>query len=539
MITPFNSSPVSSVALSGNYLIDALVGGTKWAAEAGTGAALTYSFARANGTSAYADSLSAPYSSLDEPGSAIHAFTAAQQSDTADALAAWAAVANLSFALVAESQTAMGDLRFAFSSVPYQNAWGWAYYPSAAASGGDVWVDYSNVGAKEDAWATGGVNYAALLHEIGHALGLKHPFDGSSTLPPALDDMSHSVMSYRPAPNDIFFRTITLPDGHQTSIIETVMPDTPMLLDVASAQYLYGANMSYRTGDDVYTFDPHQPFFRTIWDAGGTDTISVANFSEGCAIDLRDGHYSSIHIHSDPLPPGSVNYYTPTYDGSNNLAIAFGATIENAIGGGGADTLVGNDADNTLTGGAGNDVIDGGAGFDAACYSGVRSEYTVQAERGMLTVTDSGGVEGTDTLTNIERLTFSDGAIAFDLAGSAGVVARTLGAVFGRDAIDNAAYAGVGLRLLDGGMSAEQLMDVAIETRLGPAPSHKDVVSVLYLNVVGAAPDAAAQSYYTGLLDSNAFTVLQLGLLAADVPENLANIDLVGLASSGLHYAPA
>jgi serralysin len=537
MTSPVDPQAVSSVGPSGNFLVDALVSGMKWGAAAGTGAALTYSFPGLDGVPVFADSLASPYSNLDEPGSAIHAFSSAQQADTAAALAAWAAVANLSFAVVPDGQTQAGDLRFAFSSVPDQNAWGWAYSPSSNPSGGDVWVNSGGVGAKEDAWQPGGVNYVELLHEIGHAIGLKHPFGGSATLPPALDDMSHSVMSYKPAPNDIFFRTITLPDGHQTSVIETVMPDTPMPLDIAAAQYLYGANMSYRAGDDVYTFDPHQPFYRTIWDAGGNDTISVANFSDGCTIDLRDGHYSSIRMHSDPLPPGSVNYYTPTYDGTNNLAIAYGVTIENAVGGSGNDTLIGNGANNMLTGGGGNDSIDGGAGIDTACYCGPRAAYAVLAARGTLTITDTRGIDGTDTLANVERVSFADGGLAFDLAGDAGMVAEILGAVFGRDAVANSGYAGIGLKLLDGGMSAEQLMNVAIDARLGATASNQDVVDLLCANVFGAAPDSATEAHYLALLGAGTYTVAQFGLLAATSDANLASIDLVGLAATGLAYS--
>jgi serralysin len=528
---------VSSTVLSGSYLVDALVGGTKWGAQTGSGAALTYSFAGVGGAPVFADSLYSPYSSLEEPGSAIHAFTPAQQAATAAALGAWSAVANLSFAQVADGAAGAGDLRLAFSSVPYQDAWGWAYSPSQSASAGDVWVNYGGVAAKEDAWAPGGVNYEELLHELGHAIGLKHPFDGPSTLPPALDDVNHSVMSYRPAPHDIFFRTITLPDGHQTSVIETVMPDTPMLLDIAAAQYLYGANMSYRTGDDVYAFDPHQPFFRTIWDAGGNDTLSVANFSEGCTLDLRDGHYSSIHLHSDPLPPGSINYYSPTYDGTDNLAIAYGVTIENAVGGAGNDAIIGNGANNGLTGGGGNDSIDGGAGLDTAFYSGDRAAYAVGTTAGGLTVTDARGIDGSDVLTNVERLRFADVGLAFDLAGNAGLVAETLGAVFGRDALSNTEYAGIGLGVLDGGMTAGELMVLAIDTRLGATASHTDVVKLLCANVFAAAPDSATQAHYIELLDANTYTVAQFGLLAAASDANRANIDMVGLASTGLAYS--
>ncbi len=41
--------------------------------------------------------------------------------------------------------------------------------------------------------------YATVLHEVGHALGLKHPFEGNPTLPKEYDNESFTVMSYTPA----------------------------------------------------------------------------------------------------------------------------------------------------------------------------------------------------------------------------------------------------------------------------------------------------------------------------------------------------
>jgi hypothetical protein len=42
----------------------------------------------------------------------------------------------------------------------------------------------------------GSLAYEALLHEIGHALGLKHPFEGEYKLPSELDNTENTVMSY-------------------------------------------------------------------------------------------------------------------------------------------------------------------------------------------------------------------------------------------------------------------------------------------------------------------------------------------------------
>jgi hypothetical protein len=129
-------------------------------------------------------------------------------------------------------------------------------------------------------------------------------------------------------------------------------------------------------------------------------------------------------------------------------------------------------------------------------------------------------------------------AIAFDLAGAAGTTAKTLGAVFGADAVSNEVYAGIGIDLIDQGMDYLQLMTLAINTNLGSNPANAQVVDLLYKNVVGVLPDDITRAAYVSLLDSGAFSIGTLGVLAADTSYNLANINLVGLAQTGLEYIP-
>ena len=77
-----------------------------------------------------------------------------------------------------------------------------------------------------------------------------------------------------------------------------------------------------------------------IWDAGGIDRIDASGWNTDQVIDLGEGAMSSVgHL-------------------TRNVAIAYGATIEQATGGGGNDLLIGNDADNLLTGNAGGIVIE-------------------------------------------------------------------------------------------------------------------------------------------------------------------------------------
>jgi Ca2+-binding RTX toxin-like protein len=123
-----------------------------------------------------------------------------------------------------------------------------------------------------------------------------------------------------------------------------------MLYDLVALQALYGPNMSTRTGDTLYDFEGYfeslPSIQRTIWDAGGNDTLSAAGMDRGAVLDIREGAFSSM---------GTV---------TNNIAIAFNVSIENAAGAGFDDTITGNHLDNVLTGEAGNDTIWSNSGDD-------------------------------------------------------------------------------------------------------------------------------------------------------------------------------
>jgi len=201
-----------------------------------------------------------------------------------------------------------------------------------------------------------------------------------------------------------------------------------------------------------------------------------------------------------------------------------------------ADTLNGGAGDDRLTGGGGNDTLIGGEGVDTAVYAGARASYTVGAKGA--TVVAKQGADGSDTLAGVERVHFADQALAFDLDGNAGITARVLGAVFGVAAVGNAAYAGIGLALLDGGMSRNDLMQLALETRLGAGFTAAAEVTLIYQNLLGFAPSADELAHWTGQIGSGAFTNAALANMAADLALNAQNIGLTGLVDTGLAYMP-
>lgn len=98
------------------------------------------------------------------------------------------------------------------------------------------------------------------------------------------------------------------------------------------------------------------------------------------------------------------------------LNITGGITSETIVGDSSADIIAAEGGNDIIVGAAGNDTIDGGTGTDTAQFSGNFADYTVTMADGEITVVDGRGSspDGTDTLTNVEKLEFSDQTIQWD-----------------------------------------------------------------------------------------------------------------------------
>ncbi len=59
-----------------------------------------------------------------------------------------------------------------------------------------VYLDNVEWSAQNHSLSPGGYGYETLLHELGHALGLKHPFDDDIHLPSSQDNTNYTLMSY-------------------------------------------------------------------------------------------------------------------------------------------------------------------------------------------------------------------------------------------------------------------------------------------------------------------------------------------------------
>lgn len=367
---------LSASESSGDSTVDALVAGTsyKWGPIGLMGQSVTVTYSFMTSVPSYNAGITS-----------FEVFNEAMKAATRLAMAEWSEVANITFVEVSDAGSG-GMIRLGTETMT--DAAGYAYYPSTSALGGDIWI--ANNFAYNTAPVVGEYGYLTLMHEIGHAIGLKHPGNynsgGGGTegpyLPSSVDNTDNTVMSYT--------------DG------SVRYPTSVGSYDALAARYLYGYSGTGTIGNVTFGADTAETFtgdsgVQYVHARDGADYIALLGGNDGVAAgagidtvlggDGNDLMYGNLG--SDLLSGGSGadtifggQNDGPATAGSDDSYLAFRSGIETIVGGDGGDALYGNlgadlvrggggvdqlfggqDAD-TLSGGAGNDSLNGNKGAD-------------------------------------------------------------------------------------------------------------------------------------------------------------------------------
>jgi len=283
----------------------------------------------------------------------------------------------------------------------------------------------------------GTYGWETLVHEIGHTMGLKHPFNGNAGgggapqpyLPTATNNHNFSIMSYTDASNvmdmNVTFNS-TAGGGYSYSYsMSAVNPQTFMTYDIAALQFLYGQNTDEQS--TTVTFDAAFKGLKTIY-APVSGAIDASATTKNNIFDLRGGGYSTIgysmqdklvsqlksqgasdtlanSIAADLVKKNGSKFYS----GLNTVGLAYGSHINDVTGGSAKDQFYVNGVDDVS--------IDGGAGADDIVYlAGKLTDWTVKS--GQVALAAAGGslsgdtvlTNGTETVTlkNVEKYAFFD-----------------------------------------------------------------------------------------------------------------------------------
>jgi hypothetical protein len=187
------------------------------------------------------------------------------------------------------------------------------------------------------------------------------------------------------------------------------------------------------------------------------------------------------------------------------------------------------------------DFIDGGTGIDTVVYSELIAKFAwakfiVDPEPNSNLESWEGWSLNIDNLKNIERVEFADSKLALDIEGNAGTTAKILGAFLGASGIQRADLVGVGLDLLDSGTTYEGFLQAALDAVFGPSPSGATLVNHFYGTLTGQSAPQSLIDQYGSLIDNGSLSPVSLAMQVAENELNLQNIDLVGLATTGIEY---
>lgn len=295
-------------------------------------------------------------------------FNAAQQAAARQALAHASNVTGIQFVETADGNAA--DLHFANANLSrsltaathIHFSYSWYADQTLASYNADAYIYLDNVEGRATFLnpRPGTLGYQFLLHEIGHALGLKHPHEGPCRLPSGEDDTANTLMSYRlsGSPKSEFqaydiaaFRWLYGGDGLGGAGFIVDVPNTGGTTGTAHNDRLIGTARNDRldggAGNDTLIGGAGKD---TLIGGAGDDTFVVSSgdrISDASGVD---------QVISDVTWTLGASFENLTLTGSRAI---------NGSGNNQANVIVGNGAANSLRGGAGTDTLSGAGGRDS------------------------------------------------------------------------------------------------------------------------------------------------------------------------------
>lgn len=263
------------------------------------------------------------------------------------------------------------------------DSFGFAYTPGSDSDEGLVAVNrsmYSNSdGTLKNSIERGSFFGITFLHELCHAVGLKHPHETGLLRQPRFPGLERTSNQFRDKgkykQNAHPFTQLSYVDkAARNGYIPRSAENHGFLkslgaLDVAALQWIYGVNTDHARGPNTYRLplrNKEGTGWKAIWDTGGIDRIDGSRAKMPVTIDLRNatldrseragGYFSSVE--------GVYGGFSIAHDWNGiDLGEAAGlCIIEHATGGRANDRLIGNMASNRLQGRGGNDILYGGSG---------------------------------------------------------------------------------------------------------------------------------------------------------------------------------
>ena len=273
-------------------------------------------------------------------------------------------------------------------------------------------------------------------------------------------------------------------DNGTLSLVDTTAPTIEVTSSAASLIASQTATITFSLSESSTNF--------TLGDVtvtGGTLSNFTGSGTSYTAVFTPTANSTAnavVRVASGVFTDASGNSNSDGSDTNNNVTMSV-----NTVPSGKND--VGTTGDDVITGTNGNDTLDGGAGTDIASWSQSSSNYQLTSTPTGWKVTDKTGTDGSDTVTNIEKLQFADRTVIIESKdhGSYTDLPTELYQFF-----ITAFNAAPGVTYMDQlaeayryGLSVKQIVDIFTTKKqftdvYSPSLSHADMATQLVNNIV-------------------------------------------------------